>query len=481
MGLFVPVAARMATGALLLTLFLASPSVAQTPDPGAVLGGVLAINVDCQDTFLQPPYARVDRVTCLVQDISRDSVGVPGERGFGPSPHRVTIEVVARNESSNATGWQVLVSNPLIQLYGGDIIPFDIIAQATPVITTQEYHFDVIARYTGPGGHNQTVVVPMSAEVDNYDFALLSWVTGTQVQKAGQDDIVTFSIIIENTGVYPDYYRVSATSDDDLQVIAAPTVYVPAGESRIVNVTVLTPHGKLYEQGRTASINIKVTSGTGSSSYTATGSLQIRGSYIPIYWIPLFLVGAVSAGVLVRGSRESRELRRLEKGRPRPVALTPRQEVLLAEMRKAQPEAYKEKRQSLDVVYKERLADYRAHRKERAAADREQAKLARAEFLARKKAMKAERKEQKRAKKAAKKQAKIDAKAAKKEAKILAKKEKVLQKKKAKLEKKQAKIDKKQAKIDAKAAKAQAKADKAAAREAKKAEKAAAKAAKQQK
>lgn len=481
MGLFVPVAARMATGALLLILFLASPSVAQAPpDPETLLGGVLAINVDCQDTFLQPPYARVDRVTCVVQDISRDSVGVPGERGFGPSPHRVTIEVVARNASSNTTGWQVLVSNPLIQLYGGDIIPFDVIAQATPTINAQDYHFDVVARYAGPGGHNQTVVVPMSAEVDNYDFALVSWVSGTQVQKAGQDDIVTFSIIIENTGVYPDYYRVSAASDE-LQVIAPPTVYVPAGGSSIVNITALTPHGKLYEQGRSAMVNIKVTSGTGSGVYTTTGSLQIRGSYIPVYWIPLFLVGAVSAGVLVRGSRESREMRHLEKGRPRPVALTPRQEVLLAEMRKAQPDAYKEKRRSLDVVYKERLADFRDHRKERAAQDREEAKLARAEFLARKKEMKAQRKEQKRAKKAAKKQAKIDAKAAKKEAKLLAKKEKVLNKKKAKLEKKQAKADKKQAKIDAKAAKAQAKLDKAAAREAKKAEKAAAKAAKQKK
>jgi len=188
----------------------------------------------------------------------------------------------------------------------------------------------------------------------------------------------------------------------------------------------------------------------------------------------------VSAGVVARGSRESRDLRRLEKGRPRPVGLTPRQEVLLAEMRRADPDAYKAKRRSLDVVYKERLTDFREHRKERSDADRVEAQQAKLEFIAQKKTRKAHRKEDMRARKFAKAEARVAAKAQRKadrkEAKLLAKKEKALGKKRAKLDKLQAKADKKQAKIDTKAAKAQTKADKVAAREAKKAEKAARKA-----
>ena len=464
----------MAAGALLL-FTLMPPAAAQLPDQlDPVAGGAMNFIVLCSDTLLEPTYAGSDEVTCLLQDVSRDSVYAPGSTsGTSPSQHLVTLTAEPRNASANVTGWQVLVSRPFITTFGGDTHEFTVNVKATPLINTQDYDFDLVAHFSTTGGYNATQRVPFNAQVGRYDFALLSWVPGSQSQKADLDQVVTYSVVLQNTGVYPDSYRFSVSARDDLKVTAPPSVYIPPGESRVVNVSVLTPNNKIFELGRGETITIKATSVSGSGVYTTTGILQIRGSYIPLYWIPLLVVGAVSTAIVARGSREARELRKLEKGRPRPVALTPRQQVLLGELRKGDPDAYKTKRRSLDVVYKERLADYRAHRKEREAADREEARLAALELKAQRKARKEKRKADALAQKAARKEAKLAKKAEQKEAKLLKKKEKVLAKARAKLAKKQAKIDKKQAKIDAKAAKAQAKADKAAAREAKKAEKAA--------
>jgi hypothetical protein len=288
-----------------------------------------------------------------------------------------------------------------------------------------------------------------------------------------------YSVLVQNTGVYPDSYRFTVKAAEDLFITTPSDVYIPAGESRVVNFSVLTPRGKLYELGRSEAISIKVNSmgfdGRGGTGvYSTTGLLQIRGFYIPVYWIPLLLVGLVSMGVVVRGARETREQHRLERGAPREVELTPRQAVLLAELRRTDPEAYKEKRKALATVYTERRQDYRSHRKERLAADREEARQAKLEFAAQKKARKAQRIEDR-------KRRAEEARAAKREAKLLRQKERELGKKRKVLEKAQAKQAKVDAKLAAKQAKIDAKQAKKDAGAAKKAEKEAKKAAKKQK
>lgn len=468
----------MAAGALLLLILLTPTSAAQLPPE--VAGGALFISVECPDTMLEPAYAGQDEVMCRVRDLSRDSVYLPdATSGTGATPHQIMLTARPRAGFENVTGYQVIVTRPIIDLYGGDVVDFGVNVKTTPLVNAQDYPFELVAEYThSSAGYNQTIVVPFSAQVAPYDFALLSW-AGNQAQRAGQDEVVIYSVLVQNTGVYPDSYRFSVKGAADLFITTPSDVYVPAGESRVVNFSVLTPRGKLYELGRSEAISVKVNSmgfdGSGGTGvYSTTAVLQIRGVYIPVYWIPLLLVGLVSMGVVVRGARESREHHRLERGSPREVELTPRQAVLLAELRRTDPAAYREKRKALLTVYRERQQDYRAHRKERLAADREEARQARVEFLAQKKARKAQRIEER-------KQQKLAAIAAKREAKLLAKKEKVLAKARKKLEKAQ----KKQAKIDAKVAAKQAKLDAKQAKKdaaaAKKAEKEAKKAAKKQK
>lgn len=469
-------ALRMVAGALLL-LLVVPPVSAQLPvPPPGELSSIVHIGVHCDRTYLQPAKASDDRANCVVQDFSRDAAIAPGSpTGVSASPHEVSISVAIDNVSANAKGWQVVTDPPFMSLYAGDARPFMVKASATPTIDEAEYHFTVVVAYRGPAGYNETVFVPMIAEVQMYDFAYQTILN--PVQKAGQDELVTYQLSITNTGVYPDSYVFSVVAPEDLRIAVPPIIALMPGETRVVNFTLLTPHGKVYEQGRSASITLKSQSVQGSGVYTSTASLQIRGSYIPVYWIPLILIGLISAVVVGRTARERAEIRRLEAGRPRRVTPTPRQAVLLAELRRQDRDAYKEKTRALDTVYKERVTDFREHRAERAAADREEAKKARAEYVAARKQRKLDRKAEKKAAKIAKREQKKLDKIQRKELKIkekqLKKTRKVVEKARKKADKVAAKEAKVQAKLDAKQAKLDAKAAKAAEKEAKKAAKAA--------
>lgn len=469
MGLSTP-AVRIAAGAALLLLILSPPAAAQLPVP--LFDGAMHLVVRCNDSLIEPPFSGQDEVSCVLSDLSRDSLYVnEGEGGTGASQHSFTFVWEVGNASVEAKGWDVETDLTPRGLYGGDQIPFVVRVTATPMINTQEYEFFLVIDYSGPGDYQQTIRVPFRARVGHYDMAQLGW-AGGQVQSAGQDEIVTMSIVIQNLGVYPDTYRIVVSAAPDIRVSQPPNVHVPAQESRVVNITLLTPHGKLYELSRSESIGIKVNSLSGGGTYGTFASLKISGPYVPTYWLPLLLVGLASTAVVARGAREKAELRSLERGRPRRVEITPRQAVLLAELKRSDPDAYREKKRSLDNVYKERVADYRAHRKERLAADRAEAKQARLEFIAAKKARKEQRKREKAEAKVRAKEAKRAAKLQriedKKEAKLLKKKEKVLAKKRKVLEKERAKAEKREAKLAAKQAKADAKAAKLAEREAKK-------------
>jgi hypothetical protein len=278
--------------------------------------------------------------------------------------------------------------------------------------------------------------------------------------------------------VYPDVYQFDVQAPAALHVSRPPAVYVPAHQSRNVTVSVLTPKDHVYDLGTSYSLEFKAASTRGRGVYSTSASLYVRGAHVPVYWIPLTLVGLLAAVVVTRRTRERAEIRRLESGRPRRVAPTPRQAVLLAELKRTDPAAYKERKKQLAALYAARLAAYREERKARLAHDRAERRQAKVEYAEAKRRKKTEREarrvERKAQRKAAKKQRKADRKAAKGERKGLKKKEGVLAKKRkvlAKAQKKQAKVDAKRAKKDAKQAardaKSAAKAEKAARKQAK--------------
>lgn len=470
-------APRMAAGAFLLLALLAPlPNAEAQPLPFTPQSATFGFAVSCNPSFVLVPYLGTGDYDCVVQDVSYDSVSTStsGPRsGLSPVVHTVTLELVGVSPP-DAQGWQILIGLPLVPTQAGSTVPVPINVKTTPQINVPAVTFQILATFTTPDGYVATQNITLGAQVERYDFAFAE-VKG-KIKRAGLDENVEYVVEVTNFGVYPDVFEFTVSADKEAFQVTTPAgVYVPPLSSRNVTVGVLTPNDKVYDLGRTTLVSITVRSTTGVGVYTTSGILQTRGAYLPEHWIPLFLVGVVSAIVVARGSRERAQMRRLEKGRPRRVEPTPRQAVLLAELRRKDPEAYKARRAGLDSVYKERRSAFLSAYRERKASDREEHKQAKAEFKAARKKRRAEdkarRTREKREAKARKILDRKEAKIRKKKEKELAKRRKALGKKKAKLDKKQAKIDAKQAKADAKQAaldaKAQAKAEKEARRQAK--------------
>lgn len=473
MAFLSPPAAGLAAAGLLLVL-LVPAAQAQLPTAQDVQDTYVSFALVCQQTLIEVDYQGTTQVPCTLYDLTHDYGGGFGTQPVGSLQHYTTISL-GNKFPTGAQGWNVILGAAFIPTYGGDVVTFPITVQTTPQIDSQELDFEVIANYTGPNGEklNQTIV--FHAEVNQYDLAYVE--TVDRQKQAGQDEIVRYTIRIQNQGVYPDVYQVSVNAPAGYRVSTPPNVYVPPGESRNVTVSLLTPKGKLYELGRSEAFVFKVSSTRGTGVYGTVGLLKLSGPYLPSYWIPLLAVALVAGAITTTKARERAQMRSLERGRPRRVPLTPRQMVLLEELRHTDPEAYKQRKAQLAAIYAARRGEYRAQRKEQLRLDREERKVAKAEYAAARKRRALEREEQKRAEQLARKEALLQAKAEKREMKAkggeLRKKQKLLEK----ARKKQAKLDAKQAKVDAKAAekaaKEQAKADKAAAKEAKRAAKAA--------
>jgi len=419
----------------------------------------------CPDAFYEIPYRGTVTKSCQFYDLSRDSVyQEPGSPGSGATQHLTIIKA----EPRDAHGFVVTVGRPSIVSYGGDVVEVPITVQTTPLLDAQDFMFQVIANYTGPGDIVLNQTITFGAQVDNYDIAHVQ--TLNTVQKAGQFQTVRYVVQVTNDGVFPDVYRFEAKAPTGFEISTPPSVYVPPHETRNVTFSVLTPHDKLYELGRSVTFEFKVVSTRGTGVYGTVGILSVSGAYVPTYWIPLAIVGLISAVVVTRKAREASETRRLEQGRPQRVVLTPRQLVLLEELKRSDPEAYQARKAQLDAVFAGRRANYKQVRGEQVRKDREERQLARIEFKEQKKRRAEQAKEARARNDAERKAALLQAKA---DADETRRKEKELGKKKAQLDKareKQAKLDAKQAAVDARA---QAKADREAAKQAKAAAKAA--------
>ncbi len=476
-------AARMAAGCLLLTLFFVPFSAGQTPtlpidNPAESVVGFAVIT---PQSFAEVKYLGNVVLPLIVHDLSRDSgtanEAPGGGTAFSPSGHSTAL-TIKEIRPANALGWQVLLGSPFVQSIGGEVVETTVLISTSPLLNVQEISVDIEAVFTGPGGETRNQTVTLNAQVERYDTALAR-ITNPQI-RAGQFESVRYQVMVSNDGVYPDTYQfIVGTDKDEFRVLSPPNLYVPAKETRYTNITILTPKDKVYELGQTAVVTVKVQSLTGTGVYSTVGVLQVRGPYIPTYWIPVIIVGLISAVVVTRNRRLEAGLRKLEKGRPRRVQPTARQTVLLAELKRRDPEAYAKRKAQLDAIYAARRDAYRDGKKTRRDRERKEHEAAVAELRADKQRLKAKAREQKRAvklersadkkqrkadRKAAKvqakldkKQAKLDKKAEKKRDKEIGKKRKELEKQKVKLEKTQAKAEKAEAKLARAAARAEKK------------------------
>jgi hypothetical protein len=460
----------MAAGAVLLLLLLVSPlASAQSPLPVDPQSSVFKFAVSCSQSYAivtAPPGA--GDALCTVVDLTYDAVGTSGSSPVGP-PHVVSLRVAPVGLPNETLGWQAYPTVPFVQLAGTGSANFGVHITVLPLIQTAVFRFDLLANYTAENGQTQNQTVHLVAQVNPYAQGFVEMDQRSLSQKASQNQEVTYTLDVRNDGVYPDYFHVRVVSNDPTFEIAQPAgVYVPPHQTKQLTFTVLTPKGTLYELGHSAAFTATVTSTFSPATYTAVGILRVTGFYLPVSWIPMALLGVVSATIVARRARETAAARRMERGAPERVQPTPRQAVLLAELKRTDPEAYAQRKAQLDALYAQRRGEYKSISKERRARDREESKLAAAEFRAARKRQAAERKALRTQAARERKEARIlearEAKERKAKEKELKRARSRLGKQQAKLAKKEAKAAKKQAKLDAKAAKQAARAAKKAAK-----------------
>lgn len=462
------------------------PTLPEAPTLEELEQSQMGIALSTDSGYARVPYNGNAATRITVHDMSQDTgrTAATGGVGFDAKPHYVDLKVLNREEV-DAAGWQVQIGSTSLQMFGGQTQDVDVNFVTTPQISQRVITATVIAEFfDGQTGYRTNQTINLTGEVMPYSLGNVRMLTFPQT--VGQFEVHTFDVLVTNDAVYPDEFTIDARMDKDGFVVIAPaSVYIPAKETRTVTINIRTPYGTFYEWGNNANLKVDVSSVRGGT-FSVVGIMKVEGFYISSYWTPLLLVGAVSLGVVIRDRNERAELRRLEKGRPRRVQPTPRQTVLLAELKRTDPETFKEKKARMDTLYKARRETYRDEHKRVVESDRAERKQARIEYAAAMARKKMEKKEQRRLasieRKEARARAKVENKEAKRQAKVDAKERKRLQKvvgkKRKKLEKvrhKQAKVDAKQTKLDAKAA---AKAERVAAKAAKAEARAAKKAAK---
>jgi hypothetical protein len=450
-------ASWIAVAVLLFVLLDGSPGATAQAVPAPVTTAVVGFSLVCDHSLFQVDFLGSTTGTCQLYDLSRDAVyQVPGSAGAGGTQHETLITATPRQ----GHGFVVTVGPSPVFTYGGDIRPVQIIVQTTPLVDEQDFPFDVNVNYTGPGGIVSNQTLHMIAQVNPFDIAHVDLLD--VLQNAGQFQVVSYHIQVTNDGVFPDVYGLTVNAPDGFETGAPPSLYVPPHQAANFTISTLTPHDSLYEWGRTVTFDFRVISTRGTGVYPVVGILNLSGPYVPSYWVPLTLVGLAGLVVVTRKGSDRLERRRLESGRPRRVEPTPRQAVLLRELKRRDPGAFRERRAQLVALYAERRAAWKVARGEQRVRDREERRVARQEFKAQKRKRRAElaaaRRQRKADQAAADRAAKADAREAKRKGKQLSRTRK--------------KLDKARAKQAARDAKAQAAAERRAAKEARTAAKA---------
>lgn len=458
-------------------LFLASTFLLLAVPTGSaqVVGDFVLVNVNIEDSggFVEVPYLGTLDIPASVTDLSRDSVQEArgNEKGLG---HQVFVDVriMAYNDlegvgatngsDANATtnltgelsafdlrGWSVS-GGGVFSMTNGQTKPFTVQIKNAGEVTPNFVRVRVTARTRDP---YQGVDV-----VDSQDIIakLAPFYAGRVLIRsvpptAGQNDLVNIPVEISNFNTYRDVYRLNATGPPGYFTAIVPRIVLEPRETRIVHLQIQTPHDKIFDLGSTATFFVNAYSENDPNSvYTAPTQILVYGPYVPPYWWPMLALGLVGAAVVVRGTRETRLLRRGEKGLPRRPRPTPREAALLVELKRRDPEAWKARVTGYETLYGERRQVWKEHRREEVAEERAEkreshrlAKERRAkekELRAKRRALEREKAKQERAAKSvADRAAAKAAKADKREAKLG-----------AKLQAKQAKIDAKRAKVEAK-------------------------------
>lgn len=150
------------------------------------------------------------------------------------------------------------------------------------------------------------------------------------------------TITLKNNGNYLGIYRGEAEVPEGWHVVIPASVAVPAGEEVDVNVSIVSPRGKIYYMSESALITLRYTNVDNPQiSRTASLPVSVHGVFVPPQLIPFVVLSLALAGVfiffavLARRAVEEQIL-----GKPVPPWRIPVEREYLQQLAKDDPDEY---------------------------------------------------------------------------------------------------------------------------------------------
>ncbi len=338
---------------ILLALILVLSSMPLVAAQSASTRDVYGMQVTLDRTFAKVQYLQKANFTVTIKDISKDDAqGAPTASYL---VHTVRIEDVYLE--GNPAGWAISADDAQWNTVPGQTVQTTLRVTAGAAIRQPIVHANMSILLLG----YDTVIretVSFVVQVEEYYISLVLLKTVPPPQK--QVKVVSLPVELTNLGLYPDKLFINVTVPSGWKASVPPQVILNPFETRTIFLDVQTPKRGIYEFGEIALVRVDVRSSKDPAAvYSRSTVVKVEGFYFSSYWEPLTIFAFLAAGLLItRGAERSRR-REGEDGRPRPVELTPRQRVLLAELKRRDPDAYKARMAQLAAIHRTRREKYR--------------------------------------------------------------------------------------------------------------------------
>lgn len=325
---------------VLISAAIAAPAAGQLPPtPGAPSGGealeqLVLVSLNVPTAPQEVPLLGQAQYDIVVEDLSADKAQ---ERSGVYHTIRLDLEY----NRSEAGGWNVLMGPFFFSpSYGGSTWRSFAIVQATPTVKGQYFRFTVHATLTSSLGPVAVDSQDVVAHLRPFSLAAVNLLGAPP--HAGPFEEVQIPFTISNGGQYHDTFLVSAEAPLGWFVSVQPRLTVFPGETREVLVHAITPANRVFQPQETAVVLVRVRSELDPEVvYERAAVVILEGVFLPGYWAPVAVLGVVLLGALLARGMEVGRRQAREQGRPAPPRLTPAQQVLLADLKRRDPERYR--------------------------------------------------------------------------------------------------------------------------------------------
>lgn len=311
---------------------LAPLSSAQLPEPlEGSRANLLRVSVDVTPASQEVPRLGQARYDVTVRDLSGDE---PGKQAVA---HFVYLDLFVNETVSE--GWVAFLGSSYFVMRSGETTTSFVVVQAPATVKSVYFRANIVARLESSAGSRVSDNTEVVARV--LPFSFITADIAVAPPTVGPFEDVTFPITIENVGLYPDTVLLEATGPEGWFVSTQPRLTLWPGEKRDVGVHVVTPATRVFVPTETGIITVKARSISDPTIYERNTVITLQGFFLPDYWFPILVLGAVLGVAVGKRASDARRRTAKEQGQPERAELTPAQALLLADLKKSDPQRWR--------------------------------------------------------------------------------------------------------------------------------------------